>query len=521
MSETTAPRSRREIYLAMSGLMIAMLLAMLDNMIIGTAMPTIVGELGGLAHLSWVVTAYALAATASTPLWGKFGDLYGRKGIFMSSIVIFLLGSALSGAAQDMGQLIGFRAVQGLGAGGLMVGAMAIIADLVPPRERARYQGMMAAVMPLAFIGGPLLGGFFTDNLSWRWSFYINIPLGIIALAVCAVTLHLPRHRVKHTIDYAGAALLTLASVSLVLVTAWGGSEYEWASPQVIGLIAASVVSIVGFVLVERRAVEPILPLSLFANRNFTLAAVLGFVAGFAMFAAVSYLPLYQQSVQGASATNSGLLLMPMMLAAMVVSMVTGNLITRTGRYRIFPILGGIGLSAGMFLFTQLDVDTSRFTSSLFMVVLGLGLGFLMQTTMVIAQNSVEAKNNGVASSTATYFRSIGGSMGVSLLGALFIAVLSSSLTSSLGAAGAELTSGSGTLTPAALDQLPAPVHAAYLQAVVDAMQSMFLAGAVVAVVAVVAAWFIREVPLRSAPVTEEENAASPAPAVSAVGAES
>ncbi|MFF5422205.1 MFS transporter, partial [Streptomyces misionensis] len=315
-----SPRSVRVVLLA---LMIAMLLAMLDNMIIGTAMPTIVGELGGLEHLSWVVTAYTLATAASTPIWGKLGDLYGRKGIFLTSIVIFLIGSVLSGMAQDMGQLIGFRAVQGLGAGGLMVGVMAIIGDLVPPRERGKYQGMMAGVMAIAMIGGPLVGGTITDHLGWRWSFYINLPLGAVALAMVTAVLHLPKKpRNKDTrIDFAGAALLTVGITAIVLVTTWGGSEYAWGSATIVGLTVGGLAALAAFLYVETRASDPIMPLHIFRSRNFTLMSLIGFITGFVMFGAVLYLPIFQQSVQGASATNSGLLLLPMLLSMMVVSL--------------------------------------------------------------------------------------------------------------------------------------------------------------------------------------------------------
>jgi EmrB/QacA subfamily drug resistance transporter len=329
-------QSSRSTGLAVFALMIAVMLAMLDNMIVGTAMPTIVGELGGLEHLSWVVTAYTLTTAASTPLWGKIGDMYGRKGVFLTSILIFLAGSVTSGAAQTMSQLIGFRALQGLGAGGLMVGAMAIMGELVPPRERGKYMGMMAGVMSFAMIGGPLVGGTLTDHLGWRWAFYINIPLGAIALTLVTTLLHLPRHRSQGRIDYAGAALLTVGITAAVLVTSWGGTEYDWSSGTILGLGGLAAASVAGFLLVERRASEPVLPLGVFRSRNFSLVTLIGFLLGFVMFGAMTFLPLYQQSVQGASATNSGLLLLPVLLPMMVVSVVTGRATTRTGRYRAY-----------------------------------------------------------------------------------------------------------------------------------------------------------------------------------------
>ena len=488
------PRSVRVVLLA---LMIAMLLAMLDNMIVGTAMPTIVGELGGLEHLSWVVTAYTLATAAATPLWGKLGDMYGRKGVFMTSIVIFLIGSALSGMAQDMGQLIGFRAVQGLGAGGLMVGVMAIIGDLIPPRERGKYQGMMAGVMALAMIGGPLVGGTITDHLGWRWSFYINLPLGAVALAMITIVLHLPkRERKKVSVDYLGAALLTVGITAIVLVTTWGGSEYDWNSAVIMELIAIGVAALAGFLFVETKAAEPIIPLHIFRNANFTLMSVVGFMAGFVMFGAVLYLPLFQQSVQGASATNSGLLLLPMLLAMMIVSLIAGRVTTNSGRYKIFPIMGSILMVTGLFLLAQMDTGTSRFTSGVYMAVLGAGMGFLMQITMLVAQNSVELKDMGVASSSTTLFRTLGSSFGVAIMGALFTGRVNDEMAAR---GGAGVTMHSAQLDAASLAKLPAPVREAYEYAVASGTHAAFLVGAAVGLVAVVAALFVKEVPLRGA----------------------
>jgi EmrB/QacA subfamily drug resistance transporter len=505
----SAPRTRREIYTVMSGLMIAMLLAMLDNLIVGTALPTIVGELGGLAHLSWVVTAYTLATAVSTPLWAKFGDLFGRKGVFMVSIVVFLVGSALSGLSQDMGQLIGFRALQGLGAGGLMVGAMAIIADLVPPRERGRYQGLMAAVMPLAFIGGPLLGGVLTDQASWRWAFYINLPLGAIALVVIGLTMRLPRHRRDRvSIDWTGAGLLAAGVAALTLFTSWGGTEYPWDSWQIVLLGAGAVVALVAFVVVERivarRGEEPILSLALFRDRNFSASTAMTFLVGFAMFGAVTFLPQFQQNVQGASATNSGLLLLPMMAGALVTSLVGGQLVTRSGRYKWQLIAGSAAMAGGLVLLATMGTDTSAFTTSVYMVVLGVGMGLLMQNTMLVVQNSVDMRDVGAASGAATLFRTVGGSLGVSLLGTLYTSRLTDELASSVGA-GAEQLTGGGQLTPAMLDQLPDALRSAYQAAVTSGVGQVFLWGGLIALLAVAAAVAVREVPLRgSAPVSVE-----------------
>ncbi|GAA4013373.1 MDR family MFS transporter [Streptomyces marokkonensis] len=499
------PRSVRVVLLA---LMIAMMLAMLDNMIIGTAMPTIVGELGGLEHLSWVVTAYTLATAASTPLWGKLGDMYGRKGVFMTSIVIFLIGSALSGMAQDMGQLIGFRAVQGLGAGGLMVGVMAIIGDLIPPRERGKYQGMMAGVMALAMIGGPLVGGTITDHWGWRWSFYINLPLGAVALVAISAVLHLPKKRSQARIDYLGAALLTVGITAVVLVTTWGGTEYAWTSARIMELIGIGVAALVGFGFWQTRAAEPVMPLHIFRSRNFTLMSLIGFIVGFVMFGATLFLPLYQQSVQGASATNSGLLLLPMLGAMLVTSMVAGRVTTNTGHYKVFPVAGGALMTVGLYLLSTMDTDTSRFTSGVYMAVVGLGMGCLMQITMLVAQNSVEMKDMGVASSSTTLFRTLGSSFGVAIMGALFNHRVQEVMSDKAGALGTEVTEQSAQLDAASLAELPEAARVAYQDAVSSGTHGAFLLGAVVAVVALVAAVFVKEVPLKGAGPKESEGPA-------------
>ena len=525
MSEVaTAPREQqRSLRIILFGLAITMLLAMLDNTIVGTALPRIIGELkGDPAHLSWVVTAYILGSTVSTPIWGKIGDLYGRKSIFITSIVIFLIGSALCGLAGEFGegsgmtQLIAFRALQGLGAGGLMVGVMAIIGDLVPPRERGKYQGMFAAVMAAAMIAGPLAGGFLTDNWSWRWAFYINLPLGAIALFMLVTKMHLPKYRSEHRIDWWGALLLSIGVTSIVLMTTWGGNEYAWGSVQIIGLAVLAVVAIAIFLLLERRAPEPILPLNVFANRNFSLVTAMGFLVGLALFGAVTFLPLYQQTVQGASATNSGLLLLPMMAGMLVTSIVIGQLITRTGRYRIFPIIGGVVMVAGMFLLSRLDVHTSKVESSASMVVLGLGMGFLMQVTMLIAQNSVQPKDMGVASSTSAFFRNIGGSFGVSIFGAIFANRLTHELATRFPGQGTGALGGStGNIDPATLGQLPAQVRQNVLESLASSTSSIFIWAMILSAAVPVLAWFIKEVPLRSsddkAPAQQEADVPTPA----------
>lgn len=505
MTQATQAGARpNNIRVVLFGLMIAMMLAMLDNMIVSTALPRIVGEFGGLNHFTWVVTAYVLGTTVSTPIWGKLGDLYGRKSVFLTSVVVFLVGSALCGMAgsgmlggpQDgMVQLIAFRAVQGLGAGGLMVGVMAIIGDLVPPRERGRYQGMIAGIMAIAMVAGPLAGGFITDHLSWRWAFYVNLPLGGIALLVLITTMHLPKYRTEHRIDWLGAGLLSVGITAIVLITTWGGNEYDWTSPQIFGLAVLAVLALVAFGLVERRVQEPILPLALFANRNFALISVIGFLLGFAMFGAMNFLPLYQQTVQGASATNSGLLLLPLMFGMLVVSLVIGRAITRNGRYRAYPIIGGVMMTAGMALLSMLDTNTSKLMSSLYMVVLGVGMGFLMQTSMLIAQNSVEQKDLGAASGAATFFRSIGGSFGISLFGAIF----ANRLASSEGGRAFGGESGGAGMDLEKLKDLPAQARDMVLGGLSDAISHVFLWAVLFTIVIPVLAWFIKEIPLRTA----------------------
>ena len=503
MTEAQREAVQPNIRIILAGLMIAMMLAMLDNMIVSTALPRIVGEFGGLNHFTWVVTAYVLGTTVSTPIWGKLGDLYGRKAVFMTSIVIFLVGTALcgmagsamlGGPADGMVELIAFRAIQGLGAGGPMVGVMAITGDLVPPRERGRYQGMIAGIMAIAMVAGPLAGGFITDNLSWRWAFYVNLPLGGLALVVLATRMHLPKYRTEHRIDWLGAALLSVGITALVLITTWGGNEFSWLSGQIVGLALLVVVSLAAFAFVERRAPEPILPLHLFTNRNFALISGVGFLLGFAMFGAMNFLPLFQQTVQGASATNSGLLLLPLMFGMLVVSVISGRVITRTGRYRIFPIIGGVFLLAGFLLLTMLDASTSKTTLAAYMVVLGVGMGFLMQTSMLIAQNSVEQKDLGAGSGAATFFRSIGGSIGISLFGALFVHRLADS------AAGPVLGGGSSAgagVDPTALQQLPAQIRDAVMTGLADSIAWVFVWAAVIVVLVPVLAWFVKEIPLR------------------------
>src|SRR6266436_3175152 len=378
---------QRRVLVIIGALLLGMLLAALDQTIVATALPTIVGDLHGLSHLSWVITAYLLASTVSTPLWGKLGDMYGRKTFFQASIVIFLIGSALSGFSTSMIELIAFRAIQGLGAGGLIVGAQTIVGDVVPPRERGRYQGIFGATFGVASVLGPLIGGFFVDNLSWRWVFYINLPIGAVALVVTAAVLPSRLTTARHVIDYAGTVLIGAAATCLVLLTSLGGTTYAWGSLPIILLGVLAVVSVAGFVAVERRAAEPVLPLHLFANRVFSSASAVGLVIGFAMFGALAYLPQYMQIVRGTSPTASGLRLLPMMAGLLLTSIGTGQRVSKWGRYKIFPIMGTAVMTVGLFLLSLMGVATSFWLVSLYLFVLGVGIGSSMQVLVLAVQN--------------------------------------------------------------------------------------------------------------------------------------
>jgi EmrB/QacA subfamily drug resistance transporter len=505
--ETGAPTgTRREVLIVLPGLLLAIILAMLDQLIVSTALPHIVGTLHGVTHLSWVVTAYVLASTITTPLYGKLGDMYGRKRLLVVAIVIFLAGSALSGLSASMDQLIAFRAIQGLGAGGLMVGAIAALGDMVSPRERGQYMGYMMAAMMVAMVAGPLVGGYITDTLSWRWIFYINMPVGGAALIYLALTMHMPRRKISHRIDYLGAGLLAVASTALVLLTTWGGSQYAWGSPQIIGLAVLAVAAAALFCLAERRAAEPVLPLHVFRNLNFTLSSAMSFFVGLMMFGALTFLPIYQQTVQHLSATGSGLMLIPIMLASMVTTIAAGQVTARTGKYKIFPILGSLGMAAGMFLLTLLGPDTGLVLSGLYFAVLGLGMGFLMNMTTIIVQNSVSPQDMGVASSSRTYFQQIGGSIGVSVFGVIFARRLTEDLSARL--PGVHLSASGGQLNPVTVNALPTQVRDAVLSSITHAVDAVFMWAAPFALVVFVLAWFVKEVPLRGRAEPTAEEAA-------------
>ncbi len=497
----------RRVLIVFSGLVLVMLLAALDSTIVSTALPTIVGELGGLDHLSWVVTAYLLAQTIVTPLYGKLGDLYGRKRVMQVGIIIFLLGSALCGLSTSMLELILFRALQGLGGGGLTVTAQAVIGDIVPPRDRGRYQGIFGAVFGISSVAGPLLGGYFVSNLTWRWIFYINLPLGILALVVIAAALPAREGRVRHAIDYLGAGLLALALSAIVLVTDLGGVTYPWSSPMIIGLIVASVVGLVGFILAERRAREPVLPLRLFGNRSFAFTSAIGLVVGFALFGSVTFLPLYLQVVKGVSPTASGMQMLPMMGGMLLTSIGSGQLISRFGRYKIFPIIGTAVMTFGMFLLSRIAPDTSTLGVSMMMLLLGLGLGMVMQVLVIAVQNSVDYRDLGVATSGATLFRLVGGSVGTAVLGAIFSTTLASNLARVLPPGAVAGGGGFGGMNAAALAHLPAEIRGLYLGAFTDALDTIFFFAAVVGLVAFLLTWLVPEQPLRKtvAAATEDD----------------
>jgi EmrB/QacA subfamily drug resistance transporter len=483
--------------LVFGGLMLVMFLAALDQTIVATALPTIVGDLGGLSHISWVVTAYLLAQTAVTPLYGKLGDMYGRKIVLQSALLVFLAGSALCGLSQNLDELIAFRAIQGLGGGGLMVSAQAAIGDVVPPRERGRYTGLFGAVFGLASVAGPLLGGFLTTNLTWRWIFYVNLPLGVLALFVLAATLPSAAERVHHTIDYLGTALLAAGISAIVLLASLGGTSVAWSSPLIYALGIAGPLLLVGFVFAERRAPEPVLPTRLFKNSVFAVTSGVGFVVGFALFGAVTYMPLFLQVVKGASPTGSGLQLLPLMGGLLITSIASGQVITRTGHYKSFPIAGTGVMVLALYMLSTLDPASSRTMIFAFMFLLGLGLGMVMQVLVLAVQNAVDYADLGVATSGATLFRSIGGSLGTATLGAIFSNRLRSELKSVLPASAAGHAQAGGEVNPQQIAHLPAAVHAGYLHAFTNALSSVFLVASIIGVAAFALSWFIRALPLR------------------------
>ena len=489
--------THRQIQVVLGGLMTGMLLAALDQSIVGVALPRIVSDLGGLNHLAWVVTAYLLTSTATTPLWGKISDLYGRRIIFQTTIVVFLIGSALCGLAQNMPQLIAFRAIQGIGGGGLMAIAFAIIGDVIPARERGRYQGYFGAVFGLSSVAGPLLGGWITDTINWRWIFYINVPIGAAALVVTSIALRMPVVKRNHKIDYLGAAMIVAAVTSLLLYLNWAGEEYGWAGTTSLALVVASAVFTVAFVFVELRAEEPIIPMRLFRNSIFTVGNTFGFLLGFAIFGGAIYLPLYLQTVQGMSPTESGLGMLPMVVGLFSMSIIAGLLITKTGKYKIFPILGASILIVALYLLHTVEVDTPYWVVAIYAYLFGTGLGLGMSTIVTPVQNAVEMRDMGVATSATTFGRSLGGAIGAAMFGAILTSRLAVYLADEVGSSA--MTGGEiNTNDIQAIHALPEPVKTEVLTAYTHAITDIFLLAIPVIVIALIVVCFLKEIPLRT-----------------------
>ncbi|MER7850390.1 DHA2 family efflux MFS transporter permease subunit [Kitasatospora sp. NPDC096077] len=496
------PPPTRATYVVMAAAVLAMLLASLDSLILGTAMPTIVGDLGGLDHLSWVASGYMLATAAATPIWGKLGDMYGRKGCFLASITLFLVGSALCGLAQSMGQLIGLRVLQGLGGGGLMVGALSLIGELVTPQARGKFQAMASTSMGAAMVAGPLVGGFLTDHLGWRSCFYVNVPIGVLALVMITVALRIPARRASGRIDYLGAVLLSTAIVSLVLMTTWAGTKYDWVSVQIIGLGVLAVAATVALIAVERRVAEPVLPLAIFRSRNFCWANVLAFLSGFVMVAAMTFLPIFQQTVQGASATNAGLLMLPLLLSMVAVNLFAGQLISGKGNFTRYALIGSALIALGVFLLSLMDIGTGPWVTGAYMAVFGAGLGFATQVTLSVGMESVGRAHLGVSSSTVTLSRTLGGSFGVSLAGIVFAQQMADGAKKMAGGHGGPGGPGGPGAHPApsagahlsaeSLRALPAAARDAYEHAVASGTHQVFVYCTVAGVLAFASAWFIR-----------------------------
>ncbi len=509
--------SHKQILVVMSGLMVGMFLSALDQSIVGTALPRITSELGGLDKLSWVVTAYMLAATASTPLWGKISDLYGRRLLFQIAIVTFIVGSLLAGFSHNIEQLIGFRAVQGLGGGGLMALAMATIGDVIPPRERGRYQGYFAAVFGTSSVLGPVLGGFFADGPGWQWIFFMNVPIGLTALVITSSALKMPHIRRDHTIDYLGAAVVVASVCSFLLYTAWAGPDLGWGSSTGVMLLVAGAVLAVAFVLVELRATEPIIPMRLFGNSIFSISNLFGFLIGIAMFGSMIFIPVYLQVVDGMSPTRSGLAMLPMVVGIFSTSITAGQIMTRTGRYKIFPILGAATVIVGLLLLAQLTGTSPYWFAGLAMYVLGAGLGLTMQVLITVVQNSVDRRDMGVATSSVAFFRSMGGSFGTALFGAILSSRLAVHIATAMQSAPAAAASGGAKVGDVAnnvqaIKALPEPVHSLVTGAFAASLHDTFLTAVPLVAIALVVALFLKEVPLtgRSGPAEPAANPAEP-----------
>ena len=492
-----AVADKRHILLIFAGLMVTMLLASLDQMIFSTALPTIVGELDGVNHMLWVTTAYILASTITLPVYGKVGDLIGRKGLFIAAISIFIVGSVIGGLAHDMTWLIAGRAVQGLGGGGLLILAQAIIADVVPARERGKYMGIMGGVFAISSVAGPLLGGWFTDSIGWRWAFWMNVPLGLLAIASAVFFLRLPKNTNRHpSIDLAGMTLLAVASTCLVLMTTWGGNTYDWNSPVIIGLIIGALVAGGLFVMVQRRAAEPVMPLHLFKERNFNLTTIVGLIIGVAMFGALAYLPTYLQMVTGANATQAGLLMIPLMAALLITSVASGQLVSRTGRYKALPMIGMVLVAASLFLLSTMTPDLAVWVICSYLALMGLGLGMSMQILILIVQNTFPVSEVGTATASNNYFRQIGASLGSAIVGSLFVAKLTQLLSERMPAGAASASGGENSLTPAVVRDLPAGIKNVIVSSYNDALTPIFLYMVPLVIVGLILLVFVVEKPL-------------------------
>jgi EmrB/QacA subfamily drug resistance transporter len=492
-----AVADKRHILLIFAGLMVTMLLASLDQMIFSTALPTIVGELDGVNHMLWVTTAYILASTITLPVYGKVGDLIGRKGLFIAAISIFIVGSVIGGLAHDMTWLIAGRAVQGLGGGGLLILAQAIIADVVPARERGKYMGIMGGVFAISSVAGPLLGGWFTDSIGWRWAFWMNVPLGLLAIASAVFFLRLPKNTNRNpSIDLAGMTLLAVASTCLVLMTTWGGNTYDWNSPVIIGLIIGALVAGGLFVMVQRRATEPVMPLHLFKERNFNLTTIVGLIIGVAMFGALAYLPTYLQMVTGANATQAGLLMIPLMAALLITSVASGQLVSRTGRYKALPMIGMVLVAASLFLLSTMTPDLAVWVICSYLALMGLGLGMSMQILILIVQNTFPVTEVGTATASNNYFRQIGASLGSAIVGSLFVAKLTQLLSERMPAGAASASGGENSLTPAVVRDLPAGIKNVIVSSYNDALTPIFLYMVPLVIVGLILLVFVVEKPL-------------------------
>jgi EmrB/QacA subfamily drug resistance transporter len=493
--QQAASSDRRSILVVMGALMITMLLAALDQTIVSTALPRIASDFNALNELSWVVTAYLITSAVSTPFYGKLSDLYGRKRMLSIAVIIFLFGSVLSGLSGSMLQLVLFRGIQGIGAGGLISLVFATIGDVVSPRERGKYQGLIGAVFGVSSVVGPLLGGFFTDHLSWRWIFFINLPLGAIALIAISLRLHVAVQRREHSIDYLGALLLSIGVICLLLASVWGGNTYAWSSPTILWLLWSGVFFSYSFIIWEGRAKEPVIPLHLFKNSIFSVSSLLSFISGVAMFAAIIYLPEYLQIVRGYSATASGLLMLPLVAGLLSASVISGRLISSSGKYKRFPIIGTIITGLGLVLMSNITTTTSLWLLGLWMFITGVGIGSFMQVMTLAVQNAIDYKDLGTATSTVTFFRSMGSTFGTSIFGALLVSRFTTHFAEIAPKLGNAAAAGSAGLNN--IRALPPAVLQRALTAFTKAFADIFLYASPIMLIALGVAFFLKEIPLR------------------------